>query len=193
MALGSITAQAQANYLTDLGVVAPGLGINNSGQVVLANYFYGNGTLTPFPANFTGAGINSSGQVVGAATPPPGTCLNNSPWGVTPCVAVWASGTLTIYPGYPGFADLVGNFGLSINSSGQIVGNWHATVIHDYTGAFLYSNGVFSDLGFPYPPGGACPILNPVTTFGPPNYAFAINDSGQIAGETQRWNVGQGG
>jgi hypothetical protein len=193
IALGSITAQAQANYLTDLGAVAPGLGINNSGQVVLASYFYGNGTLTAFPANFTGAGINSSGQVVGAATPPPGTCPNNSPYGVTPCIAVWASGTLTVYPGYPGFPDFVGNFGLSINSSGQIVGNWHATEIHDYTGPFLYSNGVFSNLGFPYPPGGACPMLNPGSTFGPPNYAFAINDSGQIAGETTRWNVDQTG
>jgi hypothetical protein len=191
MALGSITAQAQASYLTDLGAVAPGLGINNSGQVVLAKYFYGNGTLTAFPANFTGSGINSSGQVVGAATPPPSTCPNQSTFGVTPCIAVWASGTLTVYPGYLGFPDYVGNFGLSINSTGQIVGNWHATEVHDYTGAILFSNGVFSNLEFPYPPGGACSIFNPSTTFGPPNYAFAINDSGQIAGEMPRLNVDQ--
>ncbi len=41
------TAQAEDN-LIDLGAVAPGLGINNSGQVVLRNYWYSQGTLTAF-------------------------------------------------------------------------------------------------------------------------------------------------
>lgn len=181
--------RAQSAFLTDVGAVAPGLGINNSGQVVLANYFYSGGTLTAFPANFTGAGINASGQVVGAA---PG-CSAAGIYAVSPCVAVWAGGTLTVEPGYLGFPDYVGNFGFSINASGQIVGNWHATEVHDYTGAFLFSSGVFSNLVFPNPPGGACPMLNPGTTFGYPNYAFGINDAGQIAGEATQGTANQTG
>jgi hypothetical protein len=194
LGLATSTVAAQ-NYLNDLGAVAPGLGINNSGQVVLQNYFYSSGTLTAFPANFTGAGINASGQVVGAQTPPPeGACPGpGTTYPVSPCIAVWASGTVTAYPGFLGFPDYVGNFGLSINSSGQIVGNWHATEVHDYTGGLLFSNSVFSNLGFTYPPGGACTMLNPASTFGAPNYAYAINDAGQIAGEGTRWNVDQTG
>jgi len=189
LAFGSPTATAQ-NYLTDLGAVAPGLGINNSGQVVLKNYLYSNGALTAFPANFTGAGINSIGQVVGAATPQGGNCpATGGPWPVSPCIAVWSSGTLTIYPGDPS-SDYTGNYGLSINSSGQIVGNWITPADHGYTGAILFSNGVFTGLGFTTP--GACP--NPYSsTFGPPNYAYAINDAGQIAGEAQRLTVDQNG
>jgi hypothetical protein len=66
LAIGSFTASAQSNNLTDLGPYAPGLGINNSAEVVLQNYLYSNGPLTAFPANFTGAGINIIGQVVGS-------------------------------------------------------------------------------------------------------------------------------
>ena len=190
LSLGSGAAFAQAN-LTDLGAVAPGFGVNNNGQVVLQNYFYSSGALTAFPSNFTGAGINSIGQVVGAATPQGGTCPSTtSRFPVSPCIAVWAGGTLTISPGFLGFPDYVGNFGLGINSSGQIVGYWH-TGVHDYTSGILLSNGVFSDLGFSYRPGGACPIVIPVSTFGPPSHAYAINDAAQIAGQAPRWNVGQ--
>lgn len=187
-AMGPAVSSAATNYLTDLGAVAPALGINNSGQVVLEKYFYSSGVLTAFPASFAGAGINSSGQVVGAATistPCPATTAR---FGVSPCIAVWANGTLTIYPGYEGFPDFVGNYGRGINSSGQIVGNWH-TGIHDYTGAILLSNGIFSDLRFPSGTGGPCTITYPASTFGPPNYAYAINDAGQIAGQAPRWNA----
>jgi len=51
LALGSETASAQ-NYLTHLDPDAPGLGINNSGQVVLMYYIYSNGTLTAFPTYY---------------------------------------------------------------------------------------------------------------------------------------------
>jgi hypothetical protein len=50
LAIGSFTASAQTHNLTDLGPYAPGLGINNSGQVVLQNYLYSNGALTALVA-----------------------------------------------------------------------------------------------------------------------------------------------
>jgi hypothetical protein len=137
-------ARAQLSPLIDLGPYAPGLAINNSGQVVLQHYFYGNGTLTAFTANFTGAGINATGQVVGWADV---TCVN-APYGVSPCIAVWTSGTLTISPGFES-SDYTGNYGFGINNSGQIVGYWYTPdVIGEYTGALLLSNGAFSSFFF---------------------------------------------
>jgi len=66
MLLGSPTATAQAeDNLINLGAVAPGRGINNSGQVVLQNYWYSQGTLTAFPNGFTGNAINASGHIAG--------------------------------------------------------------------------------------------------------------------------------
>jgi hypothetical protein len=182
-------ARAQSSALLDLGPYAPGLAVNNSGQVVLPGYFYGSGTLTAFPAGFTGAGINQSGQVVGTMVT---SCANGGIFGVSSCFAVWAGGTLTIEPGDPAFPDYVTNYGLGINSSGQLVGFWQAPdVIGEYTGGILFSGGVFSGLAFPYPPGGPCPVIYPASTFGPPNYAYAINDAGQIAGQMQRSNTNQ--
>ena len=114
LALGSVGANAQANYLTDLGAVAPGFGVNNNGQVVLQNYIYSNGTLTPFPTNFTGAAINSGGEVAGSDS-------NNS------VGAVYTNGSVMDIPGAPGQA-----FG--INDSGAIVGtnNLSAGLVHNF-------------------------------------------------------------
>lgn len=64
--LGPPIATAETNYLTGLGAVAPGVGINNSGQVVLQNYWYSQGTLTAFPNGFTGDAINASGHIAGS-------------------------------------------------------------------------------------------------------------------------------
>jgi probable HAF family extracellular repeat protein len=191
VAIAALTgvARGQSSLLVDLGPYAPGLAVNNSGQAVLPGYFYGSGTLRAFPAGFTGGGINDAGQVVGTVV---ASCANGGVDGVSSCFAVWASGTLTTEPGDPAFPDLVTNYGLGINNSGQLVGFWQAPeVIGEYTGAILFSGGVFSGLAFPYPPGGPCPITYPASTFGPPNDAYAINDAGQIVGQMQRWNTNQ--
>jgi probable HAF family extracellular repeat protein len=153
LALGSETANAQTNYLTDLGAVAPALGINNSGQVVLQNYIYSNGTLTAFPANFTGSAINSSGEVAGSDS-------------TTSLGAAYTNGSVTDIPGAIGQA-----FG--INDNGAIVGtNDLAEVTNDNPNAWLYSNGVISGL----------PTLNWMNIYCIGVTAQAINDSGQITG-----------
>jgi len=171
LALGSETANAQ-NYLTDLGPYAPGLGINNSGQVVLQNYLYSSGTLTAFPANFVGAGINSIGQVAGSVG------LNcqiiGEDRGLGCAFATYASGVLTTYPIYQGSLDpAVGNQAQSMNASGEIVGDWVFTHGEGYP--LVLTNGVFSALQFP---GSTCGG-NVATEAG---VAYAINDAGQIAG-----------
>jgi hypothetical protein len=63
-------ARAQLSPLIDLGPYAPGLAINNSGQVVLQHYFYGNGTLTAFTANFTAPASMPPGRSLAGRTLP---------------------------------------------------------------------------------------------------------------------------
>ncbi len=172
LAIGSFTASAQTNNLTDLGPYAPGLGINNSGQVVLQNYLYGNGALTAFPANFNGAGINAGGQVAGSVGL---NCQNiGLDQGGGCAFATYAGGVLTAYPIYQGSLDpAVGNQAQSMNASGEIVGDW--TFTHGEGAALVLNNGVFSELAFP---GSTC-AGNVAVQAG---VAYAINDAGQIAG-----------
>jgi len=169
-------AHAQSNSLTDLGMVAPGLGINNSGQVVLQNYFYDNGTLTAFPANFTGAGINASGQVVGSVGL--NCCGSGGNAGNGCAFATYAGGVVTTYPRYMGNLDpavgkrspeheckrgdrrrldILSGFGFSDRALSV-----------SPSGAFLYTNGTMTDLG----------TLSGDT----PSTGYAINSSGQIVG-----------
>ena len=148
------TAQAAGN-LIDLGAVAPGLGINNSGEVVLQNYIYSHGTLTAFPNGFTGTAINASGQVVGNG---PGIYLN---------------GTVT-------YLDLPANplggcyVQTGINDSGDVVGWFDPYCTTDYPsqppGGWEYDNGAVTFFG------GAC--------YGGGTVPQAINDSGQITGSS---------
>jgi probable HAF family extracellular repeat protein len=157
---------AQANNLTDLGPYAPGRAINIAGQVVLQNYLYSGGTLTAFPANFFGHGINSTGQVVGSVG---AGCLFV---GQGCAIGVYANGGLTTSPILNGSLDpSVGNFGLGINTSGEIVGGW--TMSHGQGGALALTSGVFSGIGFfPNICGGSVAVAAGI--------AFAINDAGQI-------------
>jgi len=173
LAIGSFIANAQKNNLTDLGPYAPGLGINNSGQVVLQNYLYSNGALTAFPANFTGAGINAGGQVAGSVGL---NCQNiGLDQGGGCAFATYASGVLTTYPIYDGALDpAVGNQGQGINANGEIVGDW--TFTHGLGGAIVLTNGTFSQLRFP---GTSCSEGGLTTAAG---VAYAINDAGQIVG-----------
>jgi hypothetical protein len=57
----ALPAGAQPYYLTDLGAVAPGLAINNSGQVSLLNGYYSGGTYTLYPASFTAGAVSPNG------------------------------------------------------------------------------------------------------------------------------------
>jgi hypothetical protein len=167
LAMGAVAARAQANYLTDLGAVAPALGINNSGQVVLQSYIYSNGTLTALPPNFMGAAINSSGEVAGGF---PGNCGEPNNAGAP---ATYANGVLTIIPALSGCdpEQGVSAQGLGINDSGAVVG-----VIGDngdQPAGWLYSNNIYvGNIGYFANPPEYCPGVE----------ARGINNSGQITG-----------
>lgn len=173
LALASVTASAQTNNLTDLGAVAPGLGINASGQVVLEHDLYNSGTLTPLPADLVGEGINAGGQVVGSVGAPSANCgsVGSLDQAQGCAIGVYASGTLTTYPIYMGSLDpAVGNQGLSINASGQVAGDW--VFLHGQGGAVVLTNSVFTALSTPNCGGGLAT---------PAGVAYGINDAGQVA------------
>lgn len=168
---------AHAQDLTDLGAIAPATGINNSGQVVLQNYLYSGGTLTPLPAGMVGLGISNNGAVVGAVATASGfNCAAAAIEGEggSCAVAVYSNGTLTQYPIFhSSFDPSVGNWGAGINDSGTVVG-WYAW-IHFQGGAIVFDDGTPSDLAFP---GQACGGgLDSAI-----GKALAINDAGQITG-----------
>jgi len=109
LALGSETANAQTNYLRDLGAVAPGRGINNSGQVVLENYFYSDGTLTALPNGFIGNAINASGHIAGV-------------------YGIYYYGTVTALP-TPSDDYFLPNFSaVAINDSGAVLINYYVNI-----------------------------------------------------------------
>jgi hypothetical protein len=159
MLLGSPTATAQAEEnLVDLGAVAPGLGINNSGEVVLQNYIYSAGALTAFPSGFTGAAINASGEVAG--TLPNGDAA-----------AVYLNGTVTNIPTPSQTLEQLADFqGVGINDSGQVVVDYFTENTDFIAYSYLYNNGTLSQI-----PGFGCGGDADVTP-------AAINDSGQITG-----------
>lgn len=139
----SIGANAQ-NYLIDLGPVAPALGINNSGQVVLQNYLYSNGVLTPFPSNFTGAAINASGQVAGSVSQTLGGRV------VFPYAGIYSNGTVTnLPPAYDQTDDLTpGMTATGINDNGQVIGYVNANGNPPL--GWLYTNGTIQGVGGPF-------------------------------------------
>jgi hypothetical protein len=174
------TAVAQ-NNLNDLGAVAPGLAINDNGQVVLQGYLYSGGTLTTFPAGFTGTSINSSGVVVGSLagtnTPPaPSSCPTVGLDAGGDCAfATYSNGAVASYPIYQSsiFGTAAGNQAQGINDSGEIVGDW--TSGEGLGGAILLNNGAVTTLI--YPTSGCTGGLS-----APAGVAYAINDAGQVAG-----------
>jgi probable HAF family extracellular repeat protein len=141
LSLGPATSIAQASLLTDLGAGSSAVGINNSGQVLLSSGIYINGTVTVFPASFTGAAaINASGVVAGIAAG-----FNN---GLDDDNAgLYDKGTLTDLGVFSG-ADptLDASVAYGINASGQVVG-WSATQGGMSIDGFIYSNGVMNDIG----------------------------------------------
>jgi hypothetical protein len=138
LACATSVALGQSNNLSDLGAVGPALGINNAGQVVLQDYLYSGGMLTPFPAGFQGAAINADGTVAGNTV------------GYT-AAAVYSNGTVTTLPSYPGASNTdelsPGYQSYGINDSGEVVGTYTAN--GNGPGGWLYSNGTMT---FVYPP-----------------------------------------
>jgi len=156
-------ASAQRYTITSVGpATTTATAINNNGQIVGAlnsgsatapvsdPYLSTSGTVKDLgslgAATATGQAyaINSVGQVVGLADGP----------------FLYSAGKLSLLPG--------GVTPLGINKVGSIVGYWNPSGIPNLEHAFLYSNGVVKDLGFPN--------LN--------SSALGINTAGQIAGWT---------
>src|ERR1700733_8787859 len=155
MLLDSPIAMAQAEEnLIDLGAVAPGKGINNNGQVVLQNYWYSQGTLTPFPNGFTGNAINASGHIAGT-------------YGIYYYGTVTALPTIAPGTGYS-FPD---PSAVAINDSGAVTIEYAFDSVANLSA--LYSNGTLTTII----PTFGCNIGNGVQVT-----AQAINDSGQITG-----------
>jgi hypothetical protein len=154
MLLDSPIAMAQAEEnLIDLGAVAPGKGINNNGQVVLQNYWYSQGTLTPFPNGFTGNAINASGHIAGT-------------------YGIYYYGTVTALPtpGNGAYYDFQDPNPVAINDSGAVTIEYSVDEVAN--ASVLYSNGTLSaNIDIPG-------IVGCGTDF----TAYAMNDSDQILG-----------
>jgi probable HAF family extracellular repeat protein len=155
LSIGSLSANAQPNLLTDLGV-GFGFGLNDNGQAVLSAGLYSNGVVTALGMN--GYAINASGQVAGETT-------------TAGHAALYSNGVVTDLGVLPGGNMANGNTeAFGINSSAQVVGlglNGTGTI-----DAFSYSNGTMTDLG--WLPGAAAAMLS--------SEAYAVNDSGLITG-----------
>ena len=127
MLLGSPTATAQTNYLTDLGAVAPGVGINNSGEVVLQNYIYSHGTLTALPSGFNGVAINASGEVLGSDS-------------------IYSNGTVTGIPQPPQSQLTLDYQAVGINDSGEILVNYQILDTDQVPYSYLDNHGILTDI-----------------------------------------------
>jgi probable HAF family extracellular repeat protein len=100
------------------------------------------------------ASINNRGQVVGISHTPDNSAIH---------AFIWSNGIMTDLGTLPGEAH---SFAYGINEGGQVVGDsWTSGAGR----AFLYSNGLMTDIG---------------TLGGDTATARAINDSGQIVGES---------
>jgi hypothetical protein len=111
--------------------VAPGLGINNSGQVMLQNYLYSNDTLTAFPDGFIGDAINASGQVAGSES--------------GGAAGIYANGTATALPTPKPFGLTENGWaGLGINDNGDVVVVYYGRLDIPYSS--LYINGTLTGI-----------------------------------------------
>lgn len=148
-------ANAAISYtLTDLGgfngaTSSVGFGVNDAGQVTGTSnrgaWIYSNGVMTDLGLGGAyGQAINNFGQVVGQG----------------------AGGSFFYSNGSVSYFGDQGSVGYDINNAGQITG-WDDRGDRGERQAFIYSNGVMTDLG---------------TLGGASSYGYAINDSGQVVG-----------
>lgn len=164
---------AQPYIFTDLGTlggtISQAFSINNSGQIVGSAYTAGdasshatmwNGTtvlnLTPGVSGNEARGINEAGQAVGQSI----IRFNPGPSGWRARATVWSGTTLTVLDP---LLETTHSAASDINDSGQIVGR---SIIGSFSGAYhatLWNGTTPTDLG-----------AN--------SAAFAINNTGQIAG-----------
>ena len=178
LALACVTVSAQAGYgIVELGTLpggtsSTGAGINNNGQAVGSAvlptlrraFIYSNGTMSELlPAYHAANGgfsaataINDAGQVTGSVS----IAANN----FTARAFVLSGGNLTILDRFGGIG---GSSATAINTAGTVVG---ASSSSDGSRAFVYSNGVMTNLG--------------VLSVGTDNssQAWSINDAGQVVG-----------
>ena len=128
---------------------------------MLPNGIWTKGTVTAFPAGFTGAAINSSGQVAGVL-------VSNNNIG---SAAFYSSGTVTLI-GANSDPTIAKSAALGINDNGVVVGQGNAAG-DSYIYAFIYINGQITELGtFP----GSVGVQGLVSE------AYGINNAGQVTG-----------
>lgn len=224
--------------MTDIGTTAGGYGsyavrINDSGQVVGVAatadgyhraFFYNNGVMSDLGAygvnypNSVASAINSDGQIVGEIS---------SANGGSGHAFLYVNGTRTIIDqnSFPPFFSLSYCHATDINDSGQIVGAASVNApngFSSFTFAFLYNNGLMTDLGtLPNSTsayanginnngqiiGGAYSVNGDAHAFlyrngtltdlgnlpnSPNTFANAINDSGQVVGDARTANYADG-
>lgn len=181
--MAAFPARAQ-NYLTDLGAVAPGLAINNAGQVSLRNNYYSGGVLVPYPASFTASspdpnlgftaagGISSNGVIAGVYAPNPNAGVATFDIGTT---------TVTEIPTSLGALDpSIELWGTGVNSSSTVTGYMYFPNGNEGQ-AFLVSGGTLTMLGFPNQnPNNFCSPGGSVAYSA--GEALAINDGGTVTG-----------
>jgi probable HAF family extracellular repeat protein len=115
--------------------------------------------------------INDKGDVVGGSGPASGICVPLS-FGALEHALLW-HGKSMINLGKDGspLGGTYDNLGTAINDRGQVVG-WSDVTGDMTTHAFLWQNGVVTDLGtLPGDAGGS-------------SYAYGINDRGQVVGDS---------
>ena len=138
--------------ITDLGVTGSALGINNAGQVVGSTgqpgfefsgsaFIWDNGVVTglgPVLGGFSAAlDINNQGQIVGIRGSPPNTASWRAFLYDTPTGAVTDLGSL---------GGTFRSTATSINDAGHVAG-WASLPDQNTFHAFLWRNGVMTDLG----------------------------------------------
>jgi probable HAF family extracellular repeat protein len=174
--------------LTDIGGLMPAascapfgcyfsgaLGVNDSGIIVgetryslpsgvtaSDGFVYADGEFTDLGYGEAVA-INNAGQIAGYSTPP------GTPPGIMDGGYIITDGVRTYLPLLPGSSGTTTN---AINNLGQIVGESDSDTLSRTNTAFLYSNGVITDLNTLLPANSGWQLQD----------AVGINDSGQIVG-----------